>query len=67
MEVNTMINDKEFSGAELNDMDLENVSGGKGRNISENQCGVDDGAVRRPKEELTKNQKIVVKNNKEKS
>lgn len=44
------MNNKELENATLNDTALENVSGGV--SISKNRCGVDDEAVRRPKEEL---------------
>ena len=56
-EIKIMMNDKKIENAELNDKELENVSGG----VSKNSCGVDEAAVRRPKEELEKSvpQKII--------
>ena len=45
-----MMNDKELDIVKLDDNELENVVGGVGGKL----CGVDGGAVRRPKEELDK-------------
>lgn len=52
-----MMNDKKIEESRLNDTELERVSGG----ISDNNCGVDEKAARRPKEELAKNKKVALK------